>query len=903
MPRVVRKLEHAARPTFDEQLWPINSLLVVLSGIAAGVIIGTSDFDTPVVWRNGWARLASLVGSVGLLLYIANCVRGSVGRRFQLAALVSLIIHLAAGVLLYQQYLDSFVPEQVATGAPPRSTAVRFEYQPRLADDGVPQQLHERPVEARAVAEREIAIERTATTTPVTVEAPPTPVPERETPIEPSMLQMQRNEFAAARRAVAESRLSRSMADAPSQQSDQVSALQAQSVATNAPAEPEAQTAAIERRQTTQTARLESVDTPATIEVARHATQPARCAADEPQPAAASTAAPTLERAVAQTAEVPRAAAEEPSALLRVESDQPRELSVNTSLARQQTASPVVRQSTTEVTPSVTPSPADVAQSASARQSSETQPDVARTEPSNASRTLAQAAQQADSAIDSPATASAPLAAPTTAPAGPAATSVARTSSAAPATASSTATSDSSLGTGDPTVAQTASSPRRAEGAPGLSATANAARPGRTTAAADSATSPAAIENPTLAGSPAASASPSAEPAATSVTRSTDGTAGRGRSANLDTSLSAPATNAQTASAASRRVATSTESGPSVAASTPSLARGSRAQAAISSASAQADDAPDADTRGGAITSPLEASSGAAVARAGSSAPRSTTAAGQGTMALDTGAPRVISRAGAGRGDGGGQPTIAGVSTTGQPARSATSGALLSSIAAADVADAPRAPAGAAGGEQSPAASLTAQRGAGDRASASTSAPAASNIAGGAATNLVAQPTAATGSAPSRGAEAQPSASTSASATGPQRATSAPFTANTQADDVQVASARNRAAAAKDRRWRPASLAHHANPQVFRVALPPASPARLPARRRWTRRFRVILAPSPPRRRFTRGNRPAGRHRSGGWCAVGSLDDDQPTELGRRCRRCRRSDCQRRTRRNQHGGR
>ncbi len=402
---------------------------------------------------------------MGLLLYVANRVRGSVGRRFQLAALVSLIVHVAAGILLYQQYLDSFVPERIATGSPSRSAAIQFEYQPRLADDGIPQQLHERPVETQAVAEREIAIERTATTTPVTIEAPPTPVPERETPIEPSMLQMQRNEFAAARRAVAESRLSRSMADAPSQQSDQVSAPQAQAVATPTPAQPEAQTAAIERRQTTETARVESVDTPTTVEVARDVTQPARRAADEPQPAAASTAAPTLERAVAQAAEVPRAAAEEPSALLRVESDQPRELSVNTSLVRQQTASPVVRQSTTEITASVTPSSADVAQSASARQASETRPDVARTDPSNASRTLAQAAQQTDSAIDSPAVASAAQSDAAASPTGPAATSVARTSSAVPASASSTATSDTSLGAGDPTVAQAASSPNRAEGA------------------------------------------------------------------------------------------------------------------------------------------------------------------------------------------------------------------------------------------------------------------------------------------------------------------------------------------------------------------------------------------------------------------------------------------------------
>ncbi len=99
------------------------------------------------------------------------------------------------------------------------------------------------------------------------------------------------------------------------------------------------------------------------------------------------------------------------------------------------------------------------------------------------------------------------------------------------------------------------------------------------------------------------------------------------------------------------------------------------------------------------------------------------------------------------------------------------------------------APAGAAGGEQSPTASLTAQRAGGNRTPASTSTPAASNIAGGAATNLVAQASAATGGAPSRGAESQPSAPPTGAATGPQRATSAPFTANAQADDVQVASA------------------------------------------------------------------------------------------------------------------
>jgi len=67
--RRVRKIETARASTFDEQLWPINVALVVLAGFVGGCIVALSSFEDARPLYNGWARLATLGLSVGLLMW------------------------------------------------------------------------------------------------------------------------------------------------------------------------------------------------------------------------------------------------------------------------------------------------------------------------------------------------------------------------------------------------------------------------------------------------------------------------------------------------------------------------------------------------------------------------------------------------------------------------------------------------------------------------------------------------------------------------------------------------------------------------------------------------------------------------------------------------------------------
>ena len=95
--RTVKKIE-IVRADFDEHLWPVNVALGVLGGCVAGVIFATSDFTWPPtnLFRSGQVRFVSLLGSMVVLMVLASLAGGARGRRLQLAALVSVMIHLIA---------------------------------------------------------------------------------------------------------------------------------------------------------------------------------------------------------------------------------------------------------------------------------------------------------------------------------------------------------------------------------------------------------------------------------------------------------------------------------------------------------------------------------------------------------------------------------------------------------------------------------------------------------------------------------------------------------------------------------------------------------------------------------------------------------------------------------------
>src|SRR5436305_2060028 len=57
--QTIREIRHIPPGGFEEQLWPINMALLVLSGMVAGWILATLPFQAEVWWRSGWVWLAA----------------------------------------------------------------------------------------------------------------------------------------------------------------------------------------------------------------------------------------------------------------------------------------------------------------------------------------------------------------------------------------------------------------------------------------------------------------------------------------------------------------------------------------------------------------------------------------------------------------------------------------------------------------------------------------------------------------------------------------------------------------------------------------------------------------------------------------------------------------------------
>jgi hypothetical protein len=82
----------------DEQLWPIVCATMVLVGILSVIICANSDFDEDRLFLNGYTHLAGLAVAAALLISIASRLKGAARRTAELAILLSLAWHAAAGV-------------------------------------------------------------------------------------------------------------------------------------------------------------------------------------------------------------------------------------------------------------------------------------------------------------------------------------------------------------------------------------------------------------------------------------------------------------------------------------------------------------------------------------------------------------------------------------------------------------------------------------------------------------------------------------------------------------------------------------------------------------------------------------------------------------------------------------
>ena len=92
-------LESPSRPSgVDEQLWPIVCATMFLVGIVGVIIAANGDFDDDRLLFNGYTHLAGLGVAAALLIFIASRLKGAARRTAELAILLSLAWHAAAGV-------------------------------------------------------------------------------------------------------------------------------------------------------------------------------------------------------------------------------------------------------------------------------------------------------------------------------------------------------------------------------------------------------------------------------------------------------------------------------------------------------------------------------------------------------------------------------------------------------------------------------------------------------------------------------------------------------------------------------------------------------------------------------------------------------------------------------------
>jgi hypothetical protein len=284
--------------------------------------------------------------------------------------------------------------------------------------------------------------------------------------------------------------------------------------------------------------------------------------------------------------------------------------------------------------------------------------------------------------------------------AGPSATSLVRQPSSATASLPATSASQSSAhAQGALAIATGGMSRTVASDVPTIRPHVDAGQsPARAATASPQATSPSAIDSPTA--SVASTGSQSApQPARVAISRAQGGTAGVGRSANLERGAPGGQSPALVASASARRVESVSQQ-PADAFSPASAAQIARSTAGeVRPAAALRAESNAGNLAAAAEVSPLAASASATLARADARATRSDVTGAKGAAEVDLGPTQVVTEPGAGRAAGGGQPQPRVELSATQVIRSASGGGLPQvSLAAAEAASSVAAPDGESGG-------------------------------------------------------------------------------------------------------------------------------------------------------------------------------------------------------------
>lgn len=698
MKRVVRTVQPAQVLEFDEQLWPINLVLLILAGFEAGLVIATSDFQTADPWLNGWVRLVALGLIVGLLGAGVLVLQGRMQRRMQLAILLSLLAHLWLFFGLQYVHLSMGVPPKDAKSAALEEETELVTMPDYHWQDNQQEVVNDKLIESAVLTATSDAptpeLQKDPTQPATEAQPEATQQPQAEATL-PSAQQMEKAELSAPRRAeqIAGEKISRQ--DERGQQPMEEAATVAMDQATESLAGPEAQVTELARAeasaQVEQPRRSDASDQPdVQADQARMSRQTSE--SEMPDPSDALT---RLERQTEQatpTADATAIDTNPASAPERASRDDP---APAVSAAERQQEIPAAQASRARNADSAAqPEDQPMARADQAAQADRSP----RADASDAALERTMNGAQAE-AVDA---GQAQVGTPAETAAGeeslePTLAEQQRTSGGvdSPAIAQDGSPAETM---GDPQMSADAANPRRAEASEVASAQQGGAGAHNVARADTNATTEGEPEFAEAATSGDAATAGEAAPTATQtgIAKADGGAPGMTRQRNFDTDLPGTGQASQAPSAAARRAAASQEMDPGDAAQPSDLSPigRSRVGADASSATLPAEEVATADAAGSTNPGEVDASSSASVERNASSAPRGRITAASGASSVDVGPPAVVSRVGQGRTSGGGEAARSDGSETNRIERSRSGQGELGGVAG----DSPN-PVDVAGGE------------------------------------------------------------------------------------------------------------------------------------------------------------------------------------------------------------
>lgn len=705
----VKKVRNAAIGDFDDQIWPINCVILILAGFVAGIIIATSRFDDPRLLHNAWFRLATVILAVGVLFWAVVWLQGKMVRRVQLCVLISLLMHLWLGMYLHERYMVLVARREAETA---QREAREFE------DISMPEyhwEHIEKPEQTPDIR-KPLPTETPKPTEPDPVkqeenDSLPTekkPIAEPEPPSrqQPNPAELRRAELSAPRRAprAAGAEISRQewkhrpMPNEPIPQTKPVP----RPNENQSPAVVGDRVPAVERQQTKpSTLQRRTFQSTPTADRQLEAMRLARRATQN-QPLADAPTTPKPTRQLIRPAEIPRTEAAAPRPVETVQKPQ-RQLDSNTpALAHRRPDTPQPRKQTTEPAPT---EPRPVTRSVASQRRADERPELAQSPRALAEHRPRELSLPTDLSSSEPRIAAAtPDRRSQLAPAEASTKMTRRTSSTVSPSRTQTQAPEPQR-SATPTLAA-ANRSRRSESQPTLQSQMN--EPSRSASRADALAqaSAAVVQQPSLAQS-----TPTSEPVGSSVTapgatalaKAADTSLNAARQPDAGASLPAMSSAARLPSSLARRAVASQRepSGSEASPSRPSTLARAAGGISLPSAMISSDSRPAMPAASGSSpASQLETTGSTAVARSPARAPSGSQTAAAGVAKLAVGSTQVVARSGQPRATGSDRPSVASNSPVPRIARAATAGSSLAAMPGPAIAPAPSvaaSPSGAGG--------------------------------------------------------------------------------------------------------------------------------------------------------------------------------------------------------------